>query len=153
MSVMIKFETDRLTVLSDQTVENGILKRSKTNKTIDLLALKKGSFRENAFRFFKKNCSEEIGAIDIYVKEPDTRYQLNYCIHEEHNKNCGYMSEALLGLITFLQNNTKIESIIAIVAPTNDNSKATLKKCKFIQEDNQLVKGGLTYVYLFDRKQ
>ena len=49
---MIKFETDRLTVLSEQTVENGILKRSKMNKTIDLLALKKGSFREDAFRFF-----------------------------------------------------------------------------------------------------
>ncbi len=131
---MIKFETDRLTVLSEQTVENGILKRSKMNKTIDLLALKKGSSRKDAFRFFKKNCSEEIGAIDIYVKGPDTRYQLNYCIHEEHNKNCGYMSEALLGLITFLQNNTKIDSIIAIVAPLNDNSKATLKNANLFRK-------------------
>lgn|GEM_PF-5323491 len=137
---MIEFKTDRLTVLSEQTVENGILKRSEMNIPIDLLSLKKGSSRENAFRFFKKNCPEEIGAIDIYVKGPDTRYQLNYRIHEEHNKNCGYMSEALLGLITFLQNNTEINSIIAIVEPSNENSKATLKKCKFIQEDNPLVK-------------
>ncbi|MCB0737913.1 MAG: GNAT family N-acetyltransferase [Bacteroidetes bacterium] len=79
-----------------------------------------------------ETCIGNIGFFEWYFRH--FKAELGYWMHEEVNRNKGYISEALTEVLEFGFNDLNMHRIYARTALDNEPSKAVLKKFGFTEE-------------------
>ncbi|XEC93822.1 GNAT family N-acetyltransferase [Paenibacillus tarimensis] len=77
--------------------------------------------------------------------EPQKR-EIAYAMHKDY-RNCGYTTEAVMGMVAYVFGQSSLSEIVAIVKPFNTASRRVVEKAGFIQQSTVRLSDGEDYDY------